>query len=287
MDGIVNFLKPTGLTSSDAVGRVRRIFSRRDVGHMGTLDPFGSGVLCIGLGKATRLFDLFSQNKKTYRATFAFGYSSDTLDSSGKWIKEGAVPSVGQILEVLPRLMGETDQMPPDYSAKKIGGRPAYDLAREGKAFTLTPKRVTIFAITLFDSPAQNQFTFDFTVSAGTYIRSICRDMAALLGTSALMTSIIRLSSGAFTLADSVTENELSQRGHSAVIETEQALRLLGVPRVDADAALKKNIANGVSVALPQAPVDVAFALYCDGALYGVAKAENSGETKLTAFLKV
>ena len=131
MTGIVNINKPSGISSSQAVGKVRRALGERRIGHMGTLDPMGEGVLLMGVGKCTRLFDLFLGKSKTYEASFKFGLTTDTLDITGRILDETSdIPTMSDIEARLSSFIGRQMQVPPQYSAKSIGGRRAYDLAR-------------------------------------------------------------------------------------------------------------------------------------------------------------
>ena len=133
MKGVLNLNKEPGMTSASAVARVRRILGERAVGHMGTLDPQGEGVLLIGVGKATRLFDFYLNKDKVYRATFTFGYATDTLDGDGAVIEDGRpIPEEAALRTALTKSVGAVEQMPPAYSAKSVGGVRAYRLARQG-----------------------------------------------------------------------------------------------------------------------------------------------------------
>lgn len=271
MKGVLNLNKEPGMTSASAVARVRRILGERAVGHMGTLDPQGEGVLLIGVGKATRLFDFYLNKDKVYRATFTFGYATDTLDGDGAVIEDGRpIPEEAALRAALTKSVGAVEQMPPVYSAKSVGGVRAYRLARQGITPQLTPKRVEIYSAKLlsFLSPAAE---VEIHCSSGTYIRSICRDVAAMLGTVATMTAIRRTRCGAFTVDDAVTLTQLETLGTRALIPVEKALAEL--PRVDAPDSLYTSIANGVRVAI-DAP-DEPFTLYCRGELFGLGKHEN------------
>lgn len=271
MKGVLNLNKEKGMTSASAVARVRRILGERAVGHMGTLDPQGEGVLLIGVGKATRLFDFYLNKDKVYRATFTFGYATDTLDGDGTVIEDGRpIPEEAALRAALTKSVGAVEQMPPAYSAKSVGGVRAYRLARQGITPQLTPKRVEIYSAELlaFRSPAAE---VEIHCSSGTYIRSICRDVAAALGTVATMTAIKRTRCGAFTVDDAVTLTQLETFGARALIPVETALAEL--PRVDVPDSLYTSIANGVRVAI-DAP-DEPFTLYCRGELFGLGKREN------------
>ena len=144
MKGLLNIYKPKGYTSQDVVSVIRKVLSTREVGHMGTLDPQGEGVLLVGIGKGARLFDLMLKKDKVYEAEFDFGYETDTIDGDG----------------VCSRMIGDCDQIPPKYSAKNINGRRAYDLAREGKEFTLKPCKIKIFDLKLLYKTGENKYKF-------------------------------------------------------------------------------------------------------------------------------
>ena len=192
MNGFFNINKPKGMTSSQVVGKVKYLLGKKaKVGHMGTLDPLASGVLPIAVGRATRLFDFLLQKKKTYIATFQFGIHTDTLDSTGTTLDtSNVIPTIDQITSVLPQFLGVNQQIPPAYSAKSINGKRAYDLARQGQEVELKPCTIQIFDIQVQRQLAHDTFQFLITCSAGTYIRSIARDLGTALGTFATMTEL-------------------------------------------------------------------------------------------------
>jgi tRNA pseudouridine55 synthase len=203
--GFINVDKPSGIVSSTVVNKIKWL-SGVPCGHMGTLDPLASGVLPVGVGNATRLFDYFLEKEKEYIAEFTFGVDSDTLDSTGNLVQGGHVPNETEIEGVLPALVGEVMQIPPKYSAKNVNGRRGYDLARAGIEFELAPKKVHIFSIDLLGKKEETEDTYLFKIrcGGGTYIRSIARDMAAALGTKAVMSALRRTQSGIFTLQNAI-----------------------------------------------------------------------------------
>lgn len=205
-NAIINLNKPTGMSSFFAVKKVARLLGVKKAGHMGTLDPYGSGVLLIGVNKGTKLFDEYLKKDKTYLATFYFGVETDTLDSEGEIVseKESNITEE-QIKNIIPKFIGVQSQMPPVFSAKKINGKKAYELAREGKEISLKPKVIEIYNIELIRDFNNGCFEFKIRCSSGTYIRSLCRDMAKELSTCGTMVSIIRTTCGAFDIKDSCT----------------------------------------------------------------------------------
>ncbi len=210
MNGFINIFKPSGITSAYALTKIKKAFKGEKIGHMGTLDPLASGVLPVGIGKCNRLFNYLLDKDKVYKAEFTFGYETDTLDSDGKKIKEsGIIPSKEEVLKVLPSLMGEVMQVPPSYSAKNVDGKRSYQLARRGIQVELPPKKVIISNIQLDSVIGDNTFAFTIYCKGGTYIRSICRDMAYKLNTFATMTKLSRVQSGCFSLENSIKIEDL------------------------------------------------------------------------------
>ena len=246
MNGFINVLKPTGCTSAAMVGIVKRTLNFKSVGHMGTLDPFGTGVLVIAIGKSAKLFDMLNEKQKIYRAVFSFGWATDTVDSDGKILTEGGiVPSEEEINEKLPSFLGDIMQVPPMYSAIKIDGKRAYDLARAGKEFEITARKVHIYDYKLIKKISEKSYLFEIVCSTGTYIRSLCNDLAKSLGTTAVMTAIIRTKSGVFNIENAVTLEKLKQ-GEFKIIPTEDVLSNLSSITVLEDDM--KKLANGMTI---------------------------------------
>ncbi len=211
MNGFINYYKPSGISSAYAINRIKKLFKGSKIGHMGTLDPLAEGVLPLAIGRSTRLFDFLLDKQKIYIAEFTFGYETDTLDRGGQVIKSGGkIPTSEEILKVIPSLVGKVDQIPPLFSAKNVGGERSYNLARRGETIELKPKTVEINSITL-DGGDNGVFTFTITCKGGTYIRSICRDLAYALNTYGTMTKLKRVKSGAFNLDNAVTEQDLRE----------------------------------------------------------------------------
>lgn len=211
ISGVINILKPAGITSNFVLTKLKKKFNISKIGHFGTLDPSGTGVLPVAVGKATKLFDLYLKKDKEYRAIFIFGKLTDTLDSDGKIeFEDNSIVSLEDIKSVLPKLIGKQAQMPPKYSAKKVNGQNAYQLARNGVEFELKTKDIEIYSIDVLEKISQNTFLFDIKCSSGTYIRSIARDMASMLGTYAYMGAIIRIKSGNFVIENSIGLNDVT-----------------------------------------------------------------------------
>ncbi|MBR5439565.1 MAG: tRNA pseudouridine(55) synthase TruB [Clostridia bacterium] len=211
MNGFINLYKPSGISSAYALNSIKKKFRGSKVGHMGTLDPLAEGVLPVAIGKCTKLFDYMLDKTKVYIAEFTFGYETDTLDRAGIIINQnGALPSKEQVEIASQKLVGKISQIPPLYSAKNVNGEKSYNLARQGIVVDLKAKEVEIDAITLLDCcEEKGVYKFKIECKGGTYIRSICKDLASLLSTYATMTSLVRVQSGAFTLDSSITLKEL------------------------------------------------------------------------------
>lgn len=212
MTGFINFYKPSGMSSAISLVKIKKLLGKSvKCGHMGTLDPLASGVLPVAIGKATRLFDYLLDKVKVYEAEFTFGYETDTLDLGGKIINEGGrVPEISEVKAAAERQVGKIAQIPPAYSAKNVNGKRSYELARKGIAVELKPKTVEILSIIVSESEKVGAFNFKITCKGGTYIRSICRDIAKNLQTYATMTKLVRVKSGGFDINSSISVDELT-----------------------------------------------------------------------------
>lgn len=210
MTGIVLLNKPRHLSSNSAVNIVKRITGAQKAGHLGTLDVEAEGLLPIALGSCTKLFDLYLNKNKEYLSSFKFGEERDTFDLEGQITRtDNKKVSKEEILKVLPTFLGKQEQMPPAYSAKKINGKKAYELAREGKEPTLKAKEIELYSFELVEEKGDNLFSFKISCSSGTYIRALCRDLAAKLSTCAVCYDIIRTKCGDFSLDDAQTLDDI------------------------------------------------------------------------------
>jgi tRNA pseudouridine55 synthase len=209
--GIISVNKPAGCTSRRALDCVERLVRPAKAGHAGTLDPLATGVLVICVGQATRLISYVQQMPKTNHATFLLGHRSETDDTEGEVteIPDAPTPTLDALECVLPQFLGGIEQVPPAHSAVKVAGRRAYKLARAGKAVTLTPRTVTIHKL-LIRRFAYPQLELDIICGSGTYVRSLGRDLAASLGTFAVMTALERTSIGDFHVQHALSLNNLS-----------------------------------------------------------------------------
>jgi len=243
------------MTSHDVVARVRRATGEQSVGHLGTLDPMATGVLPLLLGKYTRLAQFLNTTEKSYSGTIRFGFATDTYDAEGT-LAGGVVsrgPSLEEVKAEAARYVGEIEQMPPPFSAKKVGGKPAYKLAREGKTPELKAVRIRVEAFTI-ESLEGDVAQFAMRISAGGYVRSIAHEMGQRLGCGAHLASLRRTAAGAFTLEDAVGLEDFERLAGG---EAEQRLvhprtLLREMPAVTADEATLGRLRNGMQVNLPE-----------------------------------
>ncbi|HQC54176.1 MAG TPA: tRNA pseudouridine(55) synthase TruB [Clostridia bacterium] len=258
INGIVVINKAKGDSSAQVVSKIKKIVFNSElpypkplkVGHFGTLDPEAEGVLPIALGRATRLFNYHLEDTKTYYAKFVFGFTTDTLDLSGNIIETTQIiPSVDDIKRVSKQLEGVGFQLPPKYSAKLINGQRAYSLARKGVEFDLKPKKITIEQIQFLDENScinnNNEFAFKIICSAGTYIRSIARDMAHLLGTKGTMSFLRRERSGCFDIKHSISIDEFKNNPEMHIIPIE---KFISFPKIPINDEQFVRIRNGMNV---------------------------------------
>src|SRR5450759_2036425 len=214
MDGILVVAKERGFTSHDVVALVRRLTGTKRAGHGGTLDPFASGVLPVFLGLGTRLVEYHMGDGKAYRATVSFGSTSETDDRDGELMPgTGPVPTRQAVEAALADFRGPIQQRPPDYSALKVGGRRAYKMARQGTPMVLAPRAVTISRLELVEwddsDPERPTAVLEVECGAGTYIRSIARDLGEKLGCGAYLGALVRSASGPFALAAAHSLDEI------------------------------------------------------------------------------
>ncbi len=286
IEGVVNLLKPPGMTSSDAVTDIRRLFDTRRVGHAGTLDPGASGVLPICIGRATRLFDYLVDKQKEYIAEVCFGAATDTQDSYGKvLLRAQASVSREALAAVLPRFTGEVDQTVPMFSAVRLGGRKLYELAREGAQEVKITRGIEVYALELLAQTGENRFLLKMACSKGTYVRAVCADIGAALGVPAHMSFLLRTRAGDFTIERAHTLAELAAwkeegRLFEAVTSIENALPMLGEVRLALSAQEERLLVNGAQIensALACYEEETPLRVYANGAFVGIGLARAGG----------
>ena len=279
MKGILNVNKPQGWTSFDVVNYLKKFLNTKHIGHLGTLDPMATGVLPVTIGSATKLFDLFLSKAKTYIAKFEFGYTTDTLDATGQIVeKTEKTPTIDEIKEILPKFVGEIKQVPPMYSAKKINGRKAYDIARKGETIELKPNKIFIKNLEILDY-SNNILKMKIECGAGTYIRAIGRDIANELNTLATMTELTRTEVGIFKLEDSVSIKDLTKEELiDKILPTD--ITFNHYPIID-DETLVFRLLNGQTVITGLD--DGEYRVYKDNEFVALASAQNN-KLKMTKY---
>ena len=221
LHGILVVDKPRGLTSHDVVARVRRLLRTRKIGHAGTLDPAAEGLLVLGVGRATKLLGSLMSHPKRYAAHIVLGAGSESGDIEGSLVLPESsyqTSSKDDIRAALERFIGEIEQQPPAYAAIKIGGQPLYRSARRGEPIDVPSRRVTVSSLELLDYREPNLF-LNINCSAGTYIRSLARDIGASLGTSAYLHALLRVESGGLSLREAWTMEDLEEGLQSETFE--------------------------------------------------------------------
>lgn len=218
--GIINVYKEKGYTSHDVVAKLRGIAGQKKIGHTGTLDPDAEGVLPVCLGKATKVCELLTDKDKTYRAVLFLGQTTDTQDASGTVLETSDVSNLNeaQVTEAVQSFAGEYAQIPPMYSALKVGGKKLYELAREGKTVERKARNVMIHSIKILrvDLP---RVEMEVSCSKGTYIRTLCHDIGEKLGVGGCMESLLRVQVGRFVLADSLRLSEIQKAKEDGNLE--------------------------------------------------------------------
>mgnify|MGYP001765167908 CR=1 FL=1 len=278
VDGWLILDKPVGMTSTHAVSRLKRIFNARKAGHAGTLDPLASGILPVAFGEATKTVPFVQDGEKAYRFTVTWGVETDTDDSDGKPVMTGDLrPSVDQIVAALPNFIGTILQRPPAFSAIKVAGERAYDLARDGEIVELAPRPVTIDTLALVHAD-EDSATLEAECGKGTYVRAIARDLGRMLGCYGHVTALRRTRVGPFAEQSAVRLEDLGETFESArpaLLPVEAGLADLPCVVVDRNAAARLRRGQSILLRGRDAPTEgeEAYAV-CDGApvAFGVVR---------------
>ncbi|MGA2638155.1 tRNA pseudouridine(55) synthase TruB [Methylocella sp.] len=277
VDGWVVLDKPVGMTSTHAVSRLKRIFNAKKAGHAGTLDPLASGILPVAFGEATKTVPFVQDGEKAYRFAVRFGAETDTDDSDGKVTAQSELrPARADILALLPQFIGTIQQTPPAFSAIKIDGERAYDIARDGEVPALSARPVTIHALDLL-SADQDEAVFEARCGKGTYVRAIARDLGRLLGCFGHVTALRRTRVGPFTEADAIALSDLAEGGVEAAAMRRVEAGLLELPRVVVDRDAAARLRRGQSILLrgADAPADGSAYAACGGVVIAVGAVEK------------
>jgi tRNA pseudouridine55 synthase len=275
MDGILIINKAIGMTSHDVVARVRTLLKQKRVGHAGTLDPAASGVLPICVGQATRIAEYLSESGKAYEAEITFGVVTDTYDAEGTVLRTAVVSDLSRekIAAALPHFLGEQMQLPPRYSAIKIQGQPAYKRVRAGEEITLAARPVTITRLDLLDWQSP-RLKLAIECSKGTYIRSLAHDLGEFLGCGAHLSALTRTRSGPFTLAESLTLEQLAalqEQGQIARALVPADRALAHYPALILDAVNAERVLHGNPFHSPMPPTELARVYDSKGIFIAIA----------------
>ncbi len=280
VSGLLIINKPKGLTSHDVVAQIRRITGQRKAGHTGTLDPMATGVLVVCLGQATRLIEYIVAARKQYRAVIRFGVTTDTLDADGQVLAQTdtAGLTAAQLKAALPAFTGQIEQRPPMYSAIKQDGQPLYKRARAGQTVDIPPRPVTIFQLDWLDWQPPD-LTLEVTCSAGTYIRSLARDLGQAVGTGAHLAGLVRTANGDWPLAQATALEELTPANwRESLLPVDRAVAHL--PRVALAPDNAEHVRHGRQIELPELPAsgNVLAAFTSDNTFLAIlARTEDNG----------
>lgn len=275
MDGVINILKPPGMTSHDVVNYLRRIIKIKRIGHTGTLDPGAAGVLPVCIGKATKIVEFLTRDTKEYICELTLGNATDTYDKYGNFLYEDidcSFINFNDLNKAIKNFIGEIEQKPPKFSAIKINGKRAYDLAREGLDFAIPSRKVTIYNIEVlsFNSP---KALLKVECSKGTYIRSLCNDIGEELKVKGYMSFLLRIRTGRFNIKNAVPLDIINKDNyHKYVNKMEDALEL---PRYDVGLDYKKMILNGNKIKIKDDLASQLVKIYCQSEFLGIGKIED------------
>ena len=270
IDGALVIDKPRGKTSHDVVEAVRRLAGFRQIGHLGTLDPLATGVLVLVLGRATRLAQFYAGRRKRYECAVRFGFATDSYDADGTPLGPDQAPELNReaIEALLPRFLGKIQQVPPSFSAKKIQGRPAHELARKNKPVSLAAVEVEVFEFRLveIEGPVAR---FMIECGSGTYIRSLAHELGQALGTGAHLAEIVRTAVGEFTLDHAISLDELAEDSRAGrlaerIIPLERLLPEL--PRVSVLPIVERRVCHGAKFNIQIAQIQPGVVTVAQGA---------------------
>ena len=275
MDGIVTILKPPGMTSSNVVFDVRKIFSEKRAGHLGTLDPAAAGVLPVCLGRATRLFDILVDKDKEYVFEIAFGTQTDTQDAYGTVLaRDERIVEQSELRRILPEFIGDQVQAASIYSALKVDGKKMYDLARAGETIEPRLREISVHELELIEQTAPNRFLLRAVCSRGTYVRSLCESIAEKLGTIGYVPVLLRTRSGPFVSERALTIAELETAKSAGTLDQtltscEDAMAFLPELRLPADRTIPTK--NGLETHV-RGEADGLVRAYGDGVFLGIGE---------------
>lgn len=293
LNGILNILKPPGMTSHDVVSVVRKKLNMKKVGHTGTLDPNASGVLPICVGQATKVSQFLLDSKKKYRAELTLGIETDTEDIYGEVINQVPVVSTKEEIEsAILSFIGTYDQVPPMYSAVKVNGKKLYEMARNGIEIERKSRRINIYSIDIIEISG-NTALFDVLCSKGTYIRTLCKDIGTSLGCGGVMSFLIRTETSGFDLSSSITIEELKELEEVEKVLLPLDYPLNHIPKIDVKPDYDKQVLNGARVYEHylinklDLPLETEVRIYLDNQFVGLGITKSSEGERYIKFLRL
>ncbi len=292
MNGFINFLKPPGMTSSDAVVALRKLLPRKTpVGHGGTLDPEAAGVLPLCVGKATRLFDYIIDKDKTYIGEICFGARTDTDDATGRVLeRSGRIPDESELAGALTRFIGDIMQVPPGYSAIKREGEPMYKKARRGEDTGLEARKVRIERLVILARTAEDRYLLKIVCGKGVYIRALMRDLGKAAGSCAHMSFLLRSRAGSMDAENALTLDEIKALKDISDALMPMDAMLGSYPALVLGEEYRQNVRNGQSIrpewtvrgeALPSTPLR----LYVGDEFAGMGELADDGSVRIKTML--
>lgn len=289
MNGIILIDKPQDWTSHDVVAKLRGILHERRIGHSGTLDPLATGLLVVFVGRATRAVEFAEADSKEYIAGLRLGLSTDTQDISGNVIAECSdLPDEGAVRRAVNSFIGDIEQIPPMYSAIKIGGKKLYELARKGQSVERAPRKITVSSIEIIGREG-GDYLLKIACSKGTYVRTLCNDIGASLGCGACMSSLRRISAGAFSVesAHSIDEVEnAANEGQLVDITLPVDTLFSALPELKVPESTANRLKTGIIIKISAADGD--YRVYSDsGEFLLVGKVENGKLKTIKSFFEV
>lgn len=289
MNGLLIVDKPAGWTSHDVVGKMRHLAAQRRVGHAGTLDPMATGVLVVLLGRATRAASYAEAQVKGYRAQIRFGITTDTLDTEGSVLSNsGKTPDLTEIEAVLPQFRGEIEQIPPMYSAIKVGGKKLYEIARAGGEVERKARTVNITRLTCTGPLPNGDFVMDVECSKGTYIRSLCADIGSALGCGACMSALRRMYSGVFSVDEAHSLDEIENLGAEKFLLPVDTLFSDRPALTLTSAREEKAVRNGTELRVPEGTSDGEVRVYAgDGEFLMLGVIKDGSLKTIKSFFEV
>jgi tRNA pseudouridine55 synthase len=241
MNGFINIDKPTGMTSNDVVMRLKRLLRPAKIGHTGTLDPQASGVLVIALGEATKAIPYMTDTDKAYMFNIKFGVSTTTDDAAGSVLaRSDKMPSIAEVRAALPRFVGKITQVPPKFSAIRVNGRRAYDMAREGAEFEMKGREQTVHSLEILGQISPDEMQLEARANSGFYVRALARDLAAACGTLGHASLIRRTMACGFSIGDAISLDKLDEGVYNGALDVRNVVvditrGLDGIPVLEID----------------------------------------------------